>query len=89
MIETINKLMRMQKRLLQDFGREPTAEEIAEEMQYPVERVRAVLEDGAATHLPASARSAMAKKPASAISSKTRTPRTRLTSPASRCSRTS
>lgn len=43
MIETINKLMRMQKRLLQDFGREPTAEEIAEEMQYPVERVRAVL----------------------------------------------
>jgi RNA polymerase primary sigma factor len=43
MIETINKLMRMQKRLLQDYGREPTAEEIAEEMQYPVERVRAVL----------------------------------------------
>jgi RNA polymerase primary sigma factor len=43
MIETINKLMRMQKRLLQDYGREPTADEIAEEMQYPVERVRAVL----------------------------------------------
>lgn len=43
MIETINKLMRTQKRLLQDFGREPTADEIAEEMQYPVERVRAVL----------------------------------------------
>ncbi len=43
MIETINKLMRIQKRLIQDFGREPTAEEIAEEMQFPVERVRAVL----------------------------------------------
>jgi RNA polymerase primary sigma factor len=43
MIETINKLMRTQKRLLQDFGREPTADEIADEMQYPVERVRAVL----------------------------------------------
>jgi RNA polymerase primary sigma factor len=43
MIETINKLMRMQKRLLQDFGREPTAEEIADETQIPVERVRAVL----------------------------------------------
>jgi len=43
MIETINKLMRAQKRLLQDFGREPTAEEIAEDMEYPVERVRAVL----------------------------------------------
>src|SRR5712664_2149283 len=43
MIETINKLMRMQKRLLQDFGREPTADEIADEMQLPVERVRAVM----------------------------------------------
>jgi RNA polymerase primary sigma factor len=43
MIETINKLMRVQKRLLQDFGREPSADEIADEMQIPVERVRAVL----------------------------------------------
>ena len=43
MIETINKLMRMQKQLQQDFGREPTAEEIAEEMHCPVDRVRAVL----------------------------------------------
>jgi RNA polymerase primary sigma factor len=43
MIETINKLMRTQKRLLQDFGREPTPEEIADEMQLPVERVRAVV----------------------------------------------
>jgi len=43
MIEIINKLMRSQKRLLQDFGREPTADEIAEDMQMPVERVRAVL----------------------------------------------
>jgi RNA polymerase primary sigma factor len=43
MIETINKLMRVQKRLIQDFGREPTSEEIAEELQMPVERVRAVL----------------------------------------------
>ncbi|HYG35838.1 MAG TPA: RNA polymerase sigma factor RpoD [Clostridia bacterium] len=43
MIETINKLMRTQKRLIQDFGREPLPEEIADEMQLPVERVRAVL----------------------------------------------
>ncbi len=43
MIETINKLMRVQKQLIQDFGREPTPEEIAEEMQMPVDRVRAVL----------------------------------------------
>jgi RNA polymerase primary sigma factor len=43
MIETINKLMRTQKRLIQDFGREPTPEEIADEMQLPVDRVRAVV----------------------------------------------
>jgi len=43
MIETINKLMRIQKQLVQEFGREPTPEEVAEEMQVPVERVRAVL----------------------------------------------
>jgi RNA polymerase primary sigma factor len=43
MIENINKIMRMQKRLLQDFGREPTSEEIADEMQLPVERVRAIV----------------------------------------------
>src|SRR5712664_3144048 len=43
MIETINKLMRVQKQLLQDFGREPSPEELADEIQIPVERVRAVL----------------------------------------------
>src|SRR3984957_2941463 len=43
MIETINKLMRVQKQLLQEFGREPVPEEVAEEMQMPVDRVRAVL----------------------------------------------
>ncbi len=43
MIEAINKLMRVQKRLLQDFGREPTPEELADDLEFPVERVRAVL----------------------------------------------
>jgi RNA polymerase primary sigma factor len=43
MIDIINKLMRSQKQLLQDFGREPTPEEIADDMQMPVERVRAVV----------------------------------------------
>ncbi|MEK0446925.1 MAG: hypothetical protein RLZZ399_2246 [Verrucomicrobiota bacterium] len=43
MIETINKLMRVQKQLVQDFGREPTPEEVADEINLPVERVRAVL----------------------------------------------
>jgi RNA polymerase primary sigma factor len=43
MIDIINKLMRSQKQLLQDFGREPTPEEIADDMQMSVDRVRAVL----------------------------------------------
>jgi RNA polymerase primary sigma factor len=43
MIETINKLMRVQKQLVQEYGREPTAEEIADEIHLPVERVSAVL----------------------------------------------
>jgi RNA polymerase primary sigma factor len=43
MIETINKLMRVQKQLIQDFGREPSPDELADEMQIPVDRVRAVL----------------------------------------------
>ena len=43
MIEIMNRLMRIQKRLIQDFGREPTAEELADELQIPVERVRTVL----------------------------------------------
>lgn len=43
MIETINKLMRVQKQLVQEYGREPTPDEIADEIHLPVERVRAVL----------------------------------------------
>lgn len=43
MIETINKLLRVQKTLLQEFGREAAPEELADEMELPVERVRAIL----------------------------------------------
>lgn len=43
MIETLNKLMRAQKKLLQDYGREPSPEEIAEELTMDVDKVRAVL----------------------------------------------
>ncbi len=43
MIEIINKLMRAQKKLLQELGREAAPEEIADEMQMPVERIRGVL----------------------------------------------
>ena len=43
MIDTINKLLRVQKQLVQEFGREPTADEIADEIHLPVTRVRTVL----------------------------------------------
>ncbi len=43
MVETINKLIRVSRQLLQELGREPTPEEIAEEMDLPVERVREIL----------------------------------------------
>ncbi len=43
MIETINKLIRTTRYLVQEYGREPTPEEIAERMEYPVEKVRKVL----------------------------------------------
>ena len=42
MVETINKLARIQRQLLQDLGREPTAEEIAQQMELPPEKVREI-----------------------------------------------
>ena len=43
MVETINKLIRIQRQLLQDLGREPTPEEIGKEMGIPAEKVREIL----------------------------------------------
>ena len=43
MIETLNKVMQVQKQLLQEYGHEPTPEEVAEEMQMPVERVQQIM----------------------------------------------
>lgn len=43
MVETINKLIRIQRQLLQDLGREPTPEEIGAEMDMPTEKVREIL----------------------------------------------
>ena len=43
MVETINKLIRVSRQLLQELGREPTPEEIAKEMDMPVDRVREIL----------------------------------------------
>jgi RNA polymerase primary sigma factor len=44
MIETIHKLARVERQLLQEIGHEPTPEEIAEEVHLPLERVRSVLD---------------------------------------------
>jgi RNA polymerase primary sigma factor len=43
MVETINKLLRVSRRLVQEFGREPTSEEIGKEMEMPADRVREIL----------------------------------------------
>lgn len=43
MVETINKLIRVSRKLMQDLGREPTAEEIAEEMEISADKVREIL----------------------------------------------
>ena len=43
MVETINKLVRISRQLLQELGREPTPEEIAARMNIPVERVREII----------------------------------------------
>jgi RNA polymerase primary sigma factor len=43
MVETINKLIRVQRQLLQDFGREPTPEEVAQEMELTPDKVREIL----------------------------------------------
>jgi RNA polymerase primary sigma factor len=43
MIETINKLTRTQRQLVQELGREPTAEEVAEKMEIPVTKVRKIM----------------------------------------------
>jgi RNA polymerase primary sigma factor len=43
MVETINKLVRISRRLVQEYGREPTSEEIGRELELPAERVREIL----------------------------------------------
>ena len=45
MVETINRLVRAQRQLLQTLGREPSPEEVAKEMELPVERVREIDEE--------------------------------------------
>ena len=46
MIETLNKVIQVQKQLLQEHGNEPTAEEVAAEMEMPLDRAAKHHEDG-------------------------------------------
>ena len=71
MIETINKLIRTSRYLVQELGREPTPEEIANKMEYPLEKVRKVLKI-AKEPISLKPPSARRKTATSAISSKTR-----------------
>lgn len=43
MVETINKLIRVSRQLVQELGREPSAEELAKEMDMPVDKVREIM----------------------------------------------
>ena len=43
MIETINKLLRITRKLVQEYGREPTPEEVSEELELPIEKVRGII----------------------------------------------
>jgi RNA polymerase primary sigma factor len=93
MIETINKLIRTSRYLVQEFGREPTPEEIAEKMELPLDKVRKVLKI-AKEPISLETPSARRRTRTSATSSRTspwcRPPRrsSRTTSP-SRCARCS
>ena len=72
MIETINKLIRTSRYLVQEYGREPTPEEIAEKMELPLDKVRKVLKIAKEPISPRDARSAKRKTRTSATSSRTR-----------------
>ena len=74
MVETINKIVRTQRQLSQELGREPTVEEVSARTQFPVERVRDY-SGSARTPSPWNNRSAKKRTSASRTSSKTTRPR--------------
>ena len=59
MVETINKLLRISRRLAQEYGREPTSEEIGKEMELPPEKVREIIK---VSQLPVSLESPMGEE---------------------------
>ena len=87
MIDAINRVMRTNRKLLNEIGREPTLEELAQKLQMPPEKVRKVLKI-AKQHSRWKRRSAARRIPISAISSRTRTRSCRSTRRSSRtCAR--
>ena len=83
MVETINKTIRVSRQLLQELGHDPSAEEIAKEMDMPVDKVRDILK--IAQEPVSRRRSARRRTPTSATSSPTRTRPSRPRRRASRC----
>ena len=89
MVETINKVIRVSRQLLQELGHDPSAEEIAAEMGMPVEKVREILK---IAQEPVSLETPIGEEEDSATwatSSPTRTHPSRARRQASRCSRSS
>ena len=74
MVETINKLVRIQRQLLQELGREPTPEEIGKEMGLPAERVREIQKISRRSRFRWRRLSARKRTPSSATSSRTTPP---------------
>ena len=88
MVETINKVIRVSRQLLQELGHDPSPEEIAEEMSMPVDKVREILK---IAQEPVSLETPIGEEEDShlATSSPTRTPPSRRRPPPSPCSRSS
>ena len=85
MVETINKVIRVSRQLLQELGHDPSAEEIAAEMNIPVEKVRDILKIAQEPVSVSKRRSARRRTAISATLSPTRTPPSRARPQASRC----
>ena len=85
MVETINKVIRVSRQLLQELGHDPSPEEIAEEMSMPVERVREILKIALESPSPWRPPSARRRTAIWATSSPTRTPPSPPRPPPSPC----
>ena len=89
MVEVINKLSRVQRQMLQDLGREPTPDELARELDMPVEKVQEVQKYGRGSRFPCTPRLARMAIPSSVTSLRIPTPSLRPTPWPSPCCRNS